>query len=82
MIRLFDQRRGEDRMKTTIVSRDGRIPEYVKKDGMVYRIAEHSTVPTKIFGFVFRNVNYRLTDSKDAPDIRFRLEERYPVGDW
>jgi len=81
MIRLFDEEVGKDRMKTTIVNRNGRVPEYVKRGGLVYRLAEHSLNPTKIFGFVFRNVNYRLIDREDAPDIKYRPETQY-VGDW
>ena len=76
MIRLFTKKVGEEKITTTIVSRDGTVPEYINRGSKTYRLAHHTVDPLVLLGFTFADTTYREVQKVDTPNIKWPV---YPL---
>jgi len=76
MLRPWDKKVGEGKIKTTIVSRDGTVPEYINRGSKTYRLAHHTVDPSVLLGFTFADATYREVEKVDSPNIKWPL---YPL---
>ena len=78
MLRPWDKKVGEGKIKTTIVSRDGTVPEYINRGSKTYRLAHHTVDPSVLLGFTFADANYWAVEKNSASEslTKFRTSPK------
>ena len=72
MLRPWDKKVDEGEIRTTIINRDGTIPEYINRSRRIYKLDHHNVDPLVLLGFVFTGATYRQVESQDRLQINWQ----------